>query len=158
MKAPVKGLLALSIISFILYLPARSFTAEEAGKEKRKDQMEPIKLDLDREKEKYLKFDLKEKSILDQLSDIEKDISEKRNILRQLGEKIRSSKKELEKHRAELAQLETSLMHMESLLEKRIVAFYKNAKRGYLKILATTDDLDKLNHSMKYLREIMGIP
>lgn len=156
MKVPVKALLILSIVSFIFYFPARSFAAEEREEEEKKNQMEQIKLDLDREKEKYLKFDLKEKSILDQLSIIEKDITEKRNILRQLAEKIRNSKKELEKHRTKLDQLETSLMHMEVLLEKRLVSFYKNAKRGYLKILATTDDLDKLNHNMKYLREIMN--
>lgn len=156
MKILLKTLLILSIISFFFYFSSGLFAAQETDTEKKKTQMEQIEYDLDREKEKYLEFDLKEKSILDQLSDIEKDISEKRSILRQLGEKIRSSKKELGKHRKKLDQLEASLMYMESLLEKRLVAFYKNAKRGYLKILATTDDLDKLNHNMKYLREIMN--
>jgi septal ring factor EnvC (AmiA/AmiB activator) len=44
---------------------------------------------------------------------------------------------------------------MEDLLSKRIVAFYKYAKKGYLKILATSSGLDQLNHSMKYLKVIL---
>ena len=156
MRIPFKTLLILSIVSLVLCSLSGSSAAEETESEMKRSQMEQIKLDLDREKGKYLEFDLKEKSILDQLSDIERGVSEKRSILRELDEKIRSSKNELEKHRMKLDQLETSLMYMESLLDKRLVAFYKNAKRGYLKILATTDDLDKLNHNMKYLREIMN--
>lgn len=156
MRISLKILLILSIISLVFHFPTDSSAVEEAEEEIKKNQMEQIQLDLDREKEKYLEFDLKEKSILDQLSDIEKDISEKKSIIRELGENIQNSKRELAKHRKKLDQLEASLMYMESLLEKRLVAFYKNAKRGYLKILATTDDLDKLNHNMKYLREIMN--
>jgi len=156
MKMSVKALFFLSIIVFIVYFPATSFATKVTEAEKKKSQMEQLKLDLNREKEKYMKFDLKEKSILDRLSNIEKDITEKRSILRQLGEKIRNSKKELEKHQTKLDRLETSLMHLESLLKKRLVALYKNAKRGYLKILATTDDLDQLNHNMKYLSGIMS--
>jgi septal ring factor EnvC (AmiA/AmiB activator) len=55
-----------------------------------------------------------------------------------------------------LDHLEKKLSEMEDLLEKRLVAFYKYAKRGYIKILSTANDLDQLNHSMKYLRVVLA--
>jgi len=103
-----------------------------------------------------LKFDVKEKDILEQLSQIEKEINEKRNIINEIEDSLDNKKKELKTHRKKQEELESSLNHIEGLLVKRLVAFYKNAKRGYIKVLLATKDLDLLNHNMKYLRVIMN--
>ncbi|MBN2418412.1 MAG: peptidoglycan DD-metalloendopeptidase family protein, partial [Deltaproteobacteria bacterium] len=51
--------------------------------------------------------------------------------------------------------LEKNLNRVETLLVERLVAFYKNAKRGYIRVLLSTEDMDLLNHNLKYLRVIM---
>ncbi|MFC1532602.1 murein hydrolase activator EnvC family protein [Thermodesulfobacteriota bacterium] len=122
----------------------------------KKSQMRQIENDLSREKEQFLKYDLKEKSILDHLSSVEKDITEKRVVLKELTKKIRLNRRELTVRRERLNRLKNSLIEMEDLLSQRIVAFYKYAKRGYLQILATTSGLDQLNHRIKYLKVILN--
>ena len=143
------------LLSLLILFPTFSAANEETEAEYKKKQIEQIEIDLNREKEKYLKFDVKEKDILEQLSLIENEIAEKRKIIDEIEGRIDSRKKELETHRKKLAELESDLNHAENLLAKRLVAFYKNAKRGYIKVLLSTEDLDILNHNMKYLRVIM---
>ncbi len=143
------------IFVLIVLFPAFSAANKETEAEYKKKQIEQIEIDLNREKEKYLKFDVKEKDILEQLSQIENEIAEKRKIISEIEDRIDSSKKELETQRKKLAELEPALNHTEDLLARRLVAFYKNAKRGYIKVLLSTEDLNVLNHNMKYLRVIM---
>ena len=157
----VRALQCLILIHLGVFLspyvpPNYCQAAPKQDSESRRDQVEQIESDLLREKEKYQKFDLKEKSLLDQLSGIEKDISEKRSVIKSLREKIDTAKKDLGAHRERLKELERSLMETEELFGRRLVAFYKYAKRGYLHILATTRDLDNLNHRMKYFKVILN--
>lgn len=142
------------VISFFCSAETSS-TFSQSGPEIKRSHIEQIQSDLSREKEQFQDFDIKEKSLLDQLAGIEKDITEKRVIVKELGEKIRISRGELYERQELLNQLDNSLNEMEDLLSKRIVAFYKYAKKGYLKILATSSGLDQLNHSMKYLKVIL---
>jgi murein hydrolase activator len=124
--------------------------------EVKKKQIEQIETDLKREKAKYLNYDVKEKDILEQLSFIETEISEKRKGLDELESNINIKKTELDKQQKFLHGIESELNVTEKLLAERIVAFYKNAKRGYLRVLLSTNDLNVLNHNMKYLRVIMN--
>ena len=146
-------ILSIFILFFISADPPPVSSLSES--EMKKSQIEQIETDLSREKEQLQEFDLKEKSLLDQLSRIEKDITGKRIIIKELREKIQSSRGELNERQERLKLLENSLAEMEDLLGRRLVAFYKYAKRGYLKILATTSGLDELNQRMKYLRVIL---
>lgn len=152
---PMRFALCYLLITIFLFFPVLSIADKQIEDEKKKKQIEQIELDLNREKEKFLKFDVKEKNILEQLSQIEKSITGKRTILNEIAGNLKNKKTELKIHRKKLDKIETSLAHIESLLGQRLTAFYKNAKRGYLKVLLASDDLDLLNHNMKYLRVIM---
>lgn len=123
--------------------------------EGKQDQIRQIETDLSHEKEQYLEFDQKEKGLLDQLSDIEKAINEKKILLRDLSENIENAHKDLEKQRADLRRVEESYNNMKALLNKRLGALYKYAKRGYLRVFVSTSDLSQLNHMVKYLRVIL---
>jgi len=146
--------LSIALILIIYFLP---FTA--AGKlteaEIKKKQIEQIENDLKLEKEKYLKYDVKEKDILEELTNIETEISEKKKRLGELESEISTKKKELSRQQKILNEIQGELNISEEVLAQRMVAFYKNAKRGYLRVLLSTDDLNVLNHIMKYLRVIM---
>lgn len=157
-KATADALCALLLtisLSLLILFPAFSTTGKQTEKENKKKQIEQIEIELKREKEKFLKYDVKEKDILEQLSLIEKEINEKRAIINEIENNLDSKKEDLKIHRKKQDELESSLNHIENLLVKRLVAFYKNAKRGYVKVLLATEDLDLLNHNMKYLRVIM---
>ncbi|MBW1772363.1 MAG: peptidoglycan DD-metalloendopeptidase family protein [Deltaproteobacteria bacterium] len=131
--------------------------AEKApGPDTKKDQIRKLETDLSREKEKYLKFGEKEKSLLDQLSDIEKKTAEQRHLLKQIRRKIGISKKELKQLQNRQANLEGRLKKVEGRLERRLVAFYKYAKRGYVQLLATSMGMDQLRKRVKYLTVVMG--
>ena len=150
-----KIFIQITITLFILF-PAFSIAKKQTETEKKKEQVERIENELNQEKEKFLKFDVKEKDILEQLSQIEQEINEKKKIIKDIDTRLENKKKELKDHRKKLAELKASLNHIESVLSERLVALYKNEKRGYIKILLATEDLDLLNHNIKYLRVIMN--
>lgn len=121
----------------------------------RKGQIEKIESNLLREREQYLKFDEREKELLVQLSGLEKEIAEKKESLGELEDRIALSKPELAKLREKLARTERSLKEVEERLAKRLVAFYKYAKRGYIRVLAVSKDLDDLDKKAQYLGVIV---
>jgi septal ring factor EnvC (AmiA/AmiB activator) len=123
----------------------------------KKQQIEKIEKDLSREREELLKFDEKEEKLLEEISQLEKDIEEKRKSLRGLEEKVAAIKKELRENQAKVSQLERSLKELEDRLGKRLDAFYRYAKRGYIRLLATADGLDTLRKRFKYLRGLLAV-
>jgi septal ring factor EnvC (AmiA/AmiB activator) len=154
-KTPVGILFFLVIFIPILVLAETSSTPKLQDSELKKNHVEQIASDLSREKRQLQDLGFKEKGLLEQLASIEKGITEKRIILKELGEKIGVSRKGLADRQERLKQLDNSLSEMEDLLNNRVVSFYKYAKKGYLKILATSGDMDQLNHSMKYLKVVL---
>ena len=135
-----------------LFSPA--FSTSES--DKKESQIKKIETDLSREKEHLLKFKFKEKSLLEQLSSIEEAVDEKNRLIKGLRRKIRLRRNELEIQQKRLKHLEQDLIQTEKRLIKRMVAFYKYAKRGYVQILATSRDLDQLRKKMRYLNFIMN--
>ena len=121
----------------------------------RDDQIRKIEEELSREREQYVKFDVKEKNLLGQLSEIEKRIAEKRRLLDSIRKKTQARRSELEVKQEKLERLEIEADDVRSRLGGRVVAYYKYARRGYVKLLATARDLDELRKRMYYLRIIM---
>ncbi len=140
----------------IFFSPSFSFASKMTEAEIKRKQIEQIETDLKREKDKYFNYDVKERDILEELTHIETEISDKKKGLDELETDISAKKAELAKQQKTLNEIESELNINEKLLAERMVAFYKNAKRGYLRVLLSTDDLNTLNHNMKYLRVIMN--
>ena len=134
---------------------AGSLTTSNKKSDIKKDQIRQIETDLSREREQFLIFGTKEKNLLRQLTDIEKEITKKRELLKELKGKIDHNKKELKRQQGRLRRLESSLNEMKERLGQRLIAFYKHAKRGYVQLLATSKDLGQLRKRMKYLHIIM---
>ena len=148
--------LVIMMISLLFIVSRDVYPADDSsGSDNRQSQIKQIETDLSYEKEQYLQFDQKEKGLLEQLSEIEDEVIEYKIILKELSENIEIAKGELSKQRETLKGMETSLKSMKNLLNKRLVAFYKYAKRGYLRIFSSTNDLTQLNHMTKYLRVIL---
>lgn len=122
----------------------------------KRDQIERIETDLSREKEQFLKFDEREKDLLEQLANLEKETVEKKRRLSELEEKINLSKGELANLQMRLKQTEGSLTDVEERVGRRLTAFYKYARRAYFRVLTTSKDLDELGRRIFYLKIILS--
>jgi septal ring factor EnvC (AmiA/AmiB activator) len=140
----------------ILFPPALSHGRAPADPAEKKEQIEKIEKNLNHEREQLLKVDEKEEKLLEELSPLEKEIEDKRKTLKNLEEKVSSTKEDLRENQAKVNQLEQSLKELENRLGKRLDAFYRYAKRAYIRLLATADGLDTLRKRFKYLRGLMG--
>jgi septal ring factor EnvC (AmiA/AmiB activator) len=143
-------LACLIAATWVVFTPA-AIPAEDL----RSDQIRRIEEELSRERDQYVKFDVKEKNLLGQLAEIEKRMAEKQSLLDALGVRIQERRSEVEESRKRLAELETEADEVRNRLGERVVVYYKYAKRGYVKLLATARDLDELRKRMYYLRIIM---
>jgi len=138
---------------FGLFQPGSA--AARTERSDRRDQIDQIEEDLSREREQFLRFREKEKELLSSLTELEKEIEEKRRSLRELEERAVRIKKELIEGQSRLAGLENALSDVESRLGRRLDAFYRYAKRGYARLLTTAGGLDSLRKRIKYLKAIM---
>lgn len=120
------------------------------------NEIRKIETNLAKEREQLLRFHEKEKQLLKELSRLESEAEEKRRILVVLRGKINSNKIELKKVRAGLHDLDITQRDVQKRLNLRLVAFYKNAKRGYLHLLTNSTDLDQLQKWVKYFNMIMA--
>jgi septal ring factor EnvC (AmiA/AmiB activator) len=148
---------SLLIISGLLVLltPPSSLAVSTSESDTKKKQMEHIETELSREKEQFLKLNTREKDLLGQLAEIEEKIAEKRKLLKEIREKLRLNQKALNRQQEKLRHLEQSSQMVKERLGKRLTAFYKYAKRGYVHILATSQGIEQLRKRMKYLQVIM---
>jgi septal ring factor EnvC (AmiA/AmiB activator) len=147
---------SLCLLSLFLLLPPESPHARQASESDiRKDQINRIETDLSREKKQFLKFGEKEKSLLGQLSGLEKQMAGKRTVLDELKKNIDQSRKELKREKRRLREQDRVLKEVEDRLAQRLLAFYKYAKRGYIQLFATSSGLNQLRKRVKYLSVIM---
>jgi murein hydrolase activator len=144
--------LLIIILSLLFFIAADVLPAEDENKD---SQVKTIEKDLSHEKEQYLQFNQKEKGLLDQLEDIEKEVNEKKTVIKNLSKNLETARDELKRQKEELKDIESLCNGMKSIVNRRLVAFYKYFERGYLKIFTGSDDMIQLNHMIKYLRIIL---
>jgi septal ring factor EnvC (AmiA/AmiB activator) len=142
-----------ALVFFII--PLELCGAEVSASEDRQDQIKQIETELSREKQKFDVFNSKEHDLLAQLADLEEEVAQKRHALEALKDKIRITRNEVNNLQEKLPVLERSLKSAEMRLSKRLVALYKYARRGYMKILSDIGNLDELWGRVKYLKAIM---
>jgi septal ring factor EnvC (AmiA/AmiB activator) len=158
--ATVNALL-FPILFFLLSLTflssrEKAFAETSFKSEDKQYEIEELEKDLMREREQFRKFGEKEGTLLEELSELDKEISESRANLRELQKKLGETKKTFKERETKLRHLENSTVNVEERLGKRLDAFYRYAKRGFLKTLATSAGLDQLRQRIKYLQIIMA--
>jgi len=141
------------LISEILLAPPETISSPlSKGKQ---DQIKEIESKLSREKQKLKAFDFQEKDLLVQLADLEQKVTDARRSVNALEKTVRLDRIEMEKLQGRLTNLEQSLKNAETQMAKRLVALYKYARKGYIKVLANVRDLDQFWQRATYLRAIM---
>jgi septal ring factor EnvC (AmiA/AmiB activator) len=145
-----------AFLVLLVLAPQEAFPKGLSEPADKKQQIEKLEEDLSRQKEQYQKFGEKERTLLEQLSDLEKVIEEKQGSINGLHEKLKMAKKTLKEREALLRQQENAMRDVEDRLGRRLDAFYRYAKKGYVRTLATSAGLDELRRRIVYLRAIMG--
>ncbi len=121
------------------------------------DQIKIIESNLSREKQKYKKFDSREKNLLLRVTELEQEVAEKKYSIDKLGKKIRLSKKEIKNCGMKLTRQEKLLRETEIKAAKRLVVLYKYARKGYIKPLADVVNMEQLWQRVIYLRAISAV-
>ena len=133
-----------------------SIAETKSDSEIKKDQIKQIETELTREQQQYLEFGKREENLLGRLTALEQQITKKQRLLKEIRQRIGIGRIELESRREEVARLAHSLAGVRGRLSKRLVAFYKYAKRAYVQLLASSDDLNQLRKRGKYLKTIVS--
>jgi septal ring factor EnvC (AmiA/AmiB activator) len=141
------------LFSNILLLPVEA-TSSSPVKDKQ-EKIKQIESTLSREKQKLKAFDSQEKGLLAQLSDLEQKVAQARRSVDELRKKIERDKIEMERLGTRLIHAAKSLRNAENQISSRLVALYKYARKGYVKVLASAGDLDQFWQRVTYLKAII---
>ncbi len=147
----------LIVFAFLISeaLLAPSETISSPSSKDKQDRIKEIESKLSREKKKLKTFDFQEKDLLVQLADLEQKVTDARRSVNELEKTVRLARIEMEKLQGRLTNLEQSLKNAEHQVAERLVALYKYARKGYIKVLANVRDLDQFWQRATYLRAIM---
>ena len=97
----------------------------------------------------------KERDLLGQLEALEKDVAEQKKAIRDLAARIQTVSREIESGQKRIQKLNISAMAVEKALQKRLVAFYKFGRPGYLRLLVTATSLQEFQKTIKYTKALM---
>ncbi len=142
--------------ALLCLLCARGQAAEDTPPPVKDSAVDTIQETLTRERELYVEYGEKEKSILGQLSLLEKAIAEKRHFIQDIQERRKGVKEDLEVLQGTLEETERARRDIEDRLVDRLVAFYKHAKRGAIHVLTTASGFHELTKRIKYLHFLIG--
>ncbi|MBW1681794.1 MAG: peptidoglycan DD-metalloendopeptidase family protein [Deltaproteobacteria bacterium] len=146
-----------AFVAFMVWVFTAGFSGAWSGThEAAQDQVRQLEKALMQEKEKYRTLHKKEKGLLEEISDLERVVRDRRRALDRLRKKaglIRAEEKDLNKR---LGRLKETLAGIERRLEKQAVVMYKFLRLKYMRILATADDLDQFRKRVKYIRMLIA--
>ena len=97
----------------------------------------------------------KERDLLGQLETLEKDVGEQKKAIGDLTDRIREVSQEIESGQERIQKLNIAAMAVEKALQKRLVAFYKFGRPGYLQLLVTATSLQEFQKTIKYAKALM---
>jgi septal ring factor EnvC (AmiA/AmiB activator) len=97
----------------------------------------------------------KERDLLGQLETLEKDVAEQKKAIRDLTDRIQEVSQEIESGQERIQKLNIAAMAVEKALQKRLVAFYKFGRPGYLRLLVTATSLQEFQKTIKYAKALM---
>ena len=97
----------------------------------------------------------KERDLLGQLERLEKDVAEKKKEIRELTGTIKTVSQEIQSGQKRIQKLNISAMAVEKALQKRLVAFYKFGRSGYLRLIVTAMSLQEFQKTIKYAKALM---
>jgi len=145
----------LCAVMFYFFFLGFSGAEERSSIEINRSQVQEIEKHLLEQQEELLSVDTMEKGILGEIERLEKDMATNRESLRELSSKIKKISGEIQGGQRRIQQLNKSSIAVKECLKKRLVAFYKFGRPGYVRLLATSATLQEFQKIIRYMKAIM---
>jgi len=129
---------------------------ERASGDHNRSQVQQIEKYLQEQQGELQGVHSKERDLLGQLERLEKDVAESKREIRELTDAMHAVSREIQSGQKRIHKLTVSAMAVEKTLQKRLVAFYKFGRSGYLRLLVTATSLRAFQKTIKYTKVLMG--
>lgn len=158
MNQIVKGFLPLFIILCAIILIFFGFVDadERFPVESNNSQIQQIEKALLEQQEELLSVDRKEKGILGEIERLEREVVIQKRSLKELSSRIKEISCEIKGGQKRIQRLNESSTAARAYLTKRLIAFYKFGRTGYVWLLASSATLQEFQKTIKYMRAIMA--
>jgi septal ring factor EnvC (AmiA/AmiB activator) len=159
MNAKIAGLASFFLgLYAILAVSLGAGTSTEDRKnliEITRSQIKEIEKHLSEQQGELLTIDSKEKDILGEIERLEIELAKNRGALREVSSRIQEIEDAIEDGRKRVRTLNRSLRDVEDYFTRRLVALYKFGRTGYIALLMSSDGIQELEKTMRYMSSIM---
>jgi septal ring factor EnvC (AmiA/AmiB activator) len=151
-------------LSFYLGLAAilsASLWADISREERRsliestRSQIKEIEKHLSEQQEELFTVDVKEKDLLGEIERLEMELAKNRDALGDAVRRIQRVEDAIEDGQKRARILHRSLRDIEEYFTRRLVAFYKFGRTGYISLLMGSGSLQELERMIRYMKSIM---
>ncbi|MBW2002034.1 MAG: peptidoglycan DD-metalloendopeptidase family protein [Deltaproteobacteria bacterium] len=129
---------------------------ERSSIESNNSQTQQIEKDLLEQQGELLSIDIKEKGILGEIERLEREVVIHKRSVKELSSRIKEISCEIKSGQKRIQRLNESSSAAKTYLKKRLVAFYKFGRPGYVWLLASSDTLQEFQKTIKYMKTIMA--
>ena len=160
MNQIVKGFLPLffilcAIIFIFIFLDFLE-AEERSSIESNNSQIQQVGKDLLEQQGELLSVDIKEKGILGEIERLEREVVIHKRSLKELSSRIKEISYEIKGGQKRIQRLDESSSAARTYLKKRLIAFYKFGRSGYVWLLASSATLQEFQKTIKYMKAIMA--
>jgi septal ring factor EnvC (AmiA/AmiB activator) len=146
----------LCTIIFIFFFLDFLRADERSSIESNNSQTQQIEKDLLEQQGELLSVDIKEKGILGEIERLEREVVIHKRSVKELSSRIKEISCEIKSGQKRIQRLNESSSAAKTYLKKRLVAFYKFGRPGYVWLLASSDTLQEFQKTIKYMKTIMA--
>ncbi len=146
MKNPCIGILVL--VLFLVGGAYASGAEDTAGKKK---ELQRIKREMKEKQQKIKRADRKERSILSELEDIDRDMQAEKAELAAQQKRLREAEASLQEIEKRNAGISRDLEALKRIYAYRVRALYKISRSGYAAVALTSEGLGEAVKRIKYL-------
>jgi len=128
---------------------------ERASGDHKRSQVQQIEEYLEEQQGELESVHSKERDLLGQLEALERDVAENKKEIRELTDTTKTVSRDIQGGQERIHKLNVSTMAVEKALQRRLVAFYKFGRSGYLRLLVTATSLQAFQKTIKYTKELL---
>ena len=129
---------------------------ERSSIESNNSQIQQIGKDLLEQQGELLSVNIKEKGILGEIERLEREVVIHKRSLKELSSRIKEISYEIKGGQKRIQRLNESSSAARTYLKKRLIAFYKFGRSGYVWLLASSATLQEFQKTIKYMKAIMA--
>ncbi len=144
-----------SAIMLLCVIAAHPEGLSDPGSQEKQKQIEKIESQLSGQRDKLREVYSQEKDLLAALGVLEKDVEEKTRSIEELKKKIRFADNEIIGLQKKLKEAQRESKDAEARLANRLLALYKYARKGYIRLIMDVRDMDQFWRRIKYLKAII---